>query len=32
MKKSRFTEHLILSILKEHEAGSKVSGICREMA
>jgi len=30
MKKSRFTEHQILSILKEHEAGSKVSDICRE--
>jgi len=28
MKKSRFTEHQILSILKEQEAGAKVSDIC----
>ena len=30
MKKSRFTEHQILSILKEQELGSKVTDICRE--
>lgn len=30
MKKSRFTETRILSILKEAEAGAKVSEICRK--
>jgi putative transposase len=30
MKKSRFTETQIISILKQHEGGLKVSDICRE--
>lgn len=30
MKKTRFTEHQILSILKQQETGLKVSDICRE--
>lgn len=30
MKKARFTETKILSILKEAEAGAKVSEICRK--
>lgn len=30
MKKSRFTESKIVSILKEHENGKKVAEICRE--
>ena len=30
MKKSRFTESQIISILKQQETGSKVSDICRE--
>jgi len=30
MKKSRFTETQIVSILKQQEAGRKVSDICRE--
>jgi len=30
MKKSRFTEHQIMSILKEQETGIKVTDICRE--
>jgi len=29
MKKSRFTEHQILSILKEVETGLKVKDVCR---
>jgi putative transposase len=29
MKKSRFSEHQILSILKEVESGQKVQDICR---
>jgi putative transposase len=30
MKKSRFTETQIVSILKKHEAGIKTSDLCRE--
>lgn len=30
MKRTKFTEHQILSMLKQQEAGSKVSDICRE--
>lgn len=30
MKKSRFSEHQILHILKQGEAGMKVADICRE--
>ncbi len=30
MKKSRFTESQIVSILKAHEAGRKTSDLCRE--
>ena len=30
MRKSKFTEHQIVSMLKQHEAGSKVADICRE--
>jgi hypothetical protein len=30
MKKSRFTEHQIISIIKEREAGLKVPDICRQ--
>lgn len=30
MKKSRFTEHQIISIIKEADAGLKVPDICRQ--
>lgn len=30
MKKTRFTEHQIISILKQQETGMKVVDICRE--
>lgn len=30
MKKSRFTETQIISILKKYEAGAKTSDLCRE--
>ena len=30
MKKSRFSEHKIINILKEGEAGRSPKGICRE--
>jgi putative transposase len=30
MKKSRFTETQIVSILQKHESGTKVSELCRE--
>ncbi|MPM83777.1 hypothetical protein SDC9_130846 [bioreactor metagenome] len=30
MKRTKFTEHQILAILKQQEAGAKVSDICRE--
>ena len=32
MKKSRYTESQIVKILKEVEAGRKVSDVCREYA
>lgn len=31
MKKTRFTETQIVSILKRHEAGAKVPDLCREI-
>jgi len=30
MKRTKFSEHQILAILKQQEVGSKVSDICRE--
>lgn len=30
MRKSKFTEHQIVSMLKQHEAGMKVVDICRQ--
>ncbi len=30
MRKSKFTEHQIVGILKQHEAGVKVADLCRE--
>jgi len=30
MKRTRFTEHQIIAILKQQETGMKVSDICRE--
>jgi putative transposase len=30
MRKSKFTEHQIVSMLKQHETGAKVADICRE--
>lgn len=30
MKKSRYTEHQIISILKEADAGMKVQDVCRQ--
>lgn len=30
MRKTKFTEHQIVSMLKQHEAGAKVADICRE--
>ena len=31
MKRTRFTEAQIVKVLKQHEAGSKVSDLCREL-
>ncbi len=30
MRKSKFSEHQIIAILKQHESGLKVADICRE--
>ena len=30
MKRSRFSDEKIIGILKEHQAGMTVSGLCRE--
>jgi len=30
MKKSRFSEEQVIGILKQHEAGVKTAGLCRE--
>lgn len=30
MRKSKFTEHQIVAILKQHDAGVKVADLCRE--
>lgn len=30
MKKTKFTEHQIISILKQQETGMRVADICRE--
>lgn len=30
MRKTKFTEHQIVAMLKQHEAGAKVADICRE--
>jgi len=30
MKKSRYTEEQIIGMLKQHEAGVKTAGVCRE--
>jgi putative transposase len=31
MKRTRFTEAQIVKVLKQHEAGSKVGDLCREL-
>jgi putative transposase len=31
MKKTKFTEAQIVKVLKQYEAGSKVSDLCREL-
>jgi putative transposase len=31
MKKTRFTEAQIVKAIKQHESGSKVSDICRDL-
>lgn len=32
MRKSRFSEQQIIGLIKEHEAGAKVSDLCRRHA